>query len=212
MPIQDVAREENRMFEVLAGRAGVQALGGVAAIVLAIIGLSNVAQRYMLGVSTIVIGAALLAMAMGAAAEYRRVSGEEGVTSTAEIGGGASVGVLGGIAAIVLGILALLGIATDLLCAIAAIAVGAALSLSAGVPAKLTSLPVGPLGEESHLATSAGAGTMVLIGLSVIVLGILAVVGIARPTLTLVAFLAAGAGLLVSGMAIGSSAVSAVNQ
>ena len=194
------AREEGRMMAVLAGGSGLEALGGLAALVLSILGLVGIAPALMLGIAAIVIGASLLANGLAVATDYARLGGiGETRVSVGEIGGGVTLQVLSGIAAIVLGVLALLDVIPGALLPIAAIVIGAGQTLSAGLPERMADLH--SLAERTTAPTGA-TGPQMLIGLGVIVLGILALVGIAPAVLTLVAFLAASVSLLLSGVAV----------
>ena len=110
------------------------AIGGLATIVIAIVGLSGVNAANMAAIGTIVFGAALLILGGAMASEYARILFPAGSTPSQVEGlGGSSLTVvfLVGIAGIVLGLLALLGIQPTVLTPIAAIAFGSALVLSA---------------------------------------------------------------------------------
>jgi len=102
------------------------------------------------------------------------ISHEERAVERAVIGGSSAEEITGA-AAVVLSILGLAHIAPTSMCAIAAIALGAALLLD---------------------------GAEVLVGLAAVVLGILALLGIAPVTLVLVAMLALGASVLLTGSAV----------
>ena len=107
----------------------VDALGGIATIVLAIIGLSGVKPEILLSIATIVFGAAMLIQGGAMLSEFAQIE----TTPEADVpasGGGLSALFLVGVAGIVLGILALMGIRPTILTAIAVIAFGAALVIS----------------------------------------------------------------------------------
>ncbi|MDA8232440.1 MAG: hypothetical protein M0006_13975 [Magnetospirillum sp.] len=198
---------EDRMLQLLTGGSGMEALGGLAALILSILGLVGVAPRYMVSIAPIIIGAAMMVSGMAAAAEFAQAASPQERAATAEIGGGVSLEVLGGISAVVLGILALLNIAPQILLPIAAIVIGAGLAFSANIPARMAELHSGSFAGEpaTSRVTGFGAGTQVLVGLSAIVLGVLALVGIAPLVLTVVAFLSASVSLLLTGFAVGGT-------
>jgi len=191
----------------------VEALGGLGVMILSIIGLAGHAVHYMLAISVIALGVVLLFQGASIAMEYRKlvwasVDTETGSTEGVELGGGLSAQSLAGIATIVLGILGLLNIAPEILLSIAAIVLGAGAMLGSGAMSRLNALKVeANLRQETakQVAREAATGTtgaQVLVGMSTIVLGILAVIGFAPPTLDLVATLALGSSVLLSGSAI----------
>jgi hypothetical protein len=183
-------------------------IGGIAAIVLTIIGLGNVSPHWMLTIATIVLGAVLLFEGWFVAAEYQRLLRSTGPTASVEVGGGLGIEALAGIAAIVLGILALLEIVPVVLEPVAAIVLGAGLILGSGVMAQLNGLKIDVSTEHEtakRIAKDAtGAATMVqiLVGLAAVVLGILALLGFAPQTLELVAMLAIASSFLLSGSSL----------
>jgi len=205
-----VAGEAARSMEVVTGGSMMEAVDGIAAVILSIIGLLGILPFLMAAIATIVTGVALLSEGGAIAARYSRLLREVvgGTMSSAEIGGGMTAEILGGIAAIVLGILALLHIAPWTLMACALIVIGASVLLSSGTTSRLSSLTL--LNSDIHEsarraareAVVAAAGAGVLVGLAAIVLGILALIGIEQVTLILVGFLAIGVSLLLSGAAI----------
>ncbi|MDA8095135.1 MAG: hypothetical protein M0T84_14750 [Betaproteobacteria bacterium] len=205
-----VSREEKGMEHAVVGGSASEALGGGAGAILAILGLSHVAPPYMLAIASIVLGGALLFDGALIAADYSHVlerSGSKGL-SAAELGGGLSAEALTGAAAIVLGILALLGLERDILMPASAIVLGAGLVLSSGVSSRLNEVKIDTTEENlvarrvAHEAVSASSGAQTLVGISAIVLGILSLIGFAPVILPLVAMLAIGIAILLSGTAI----------
>jgi hypothetical protein len=183
----------------------VDALGGIATIVLAIIGLSGVKPDVLVSISTIVFGAALLIQGGAMLSEFAEMTPDAEATAG---GGGLSALFLVGVAGIVLGVLALLGIHAPILTPAAVIAFGAALAISSSaVWHLLTSRSVAtrfqgrpPMVRFIASEVAAGsAGVQAMAGLAVIVLGILAVCGVYPEPLTLVALLVAGASILLTG-------------
>lgn len=194
-----------------------ETIGGAGAVVLAILALAGLLPAYLAAIATIAVGAALLFEGAAVAGRYRdllkRVSENE-IQST-ELGGGVSAESLGGLAGIALGILALLGVAPMALMSVAMIVLGGALLLSAGATSRLNHLRMGknasPMAQlVAREAVSTAAGTQVLAGAGAIVLGILAVQGIASLVLVDVAALALGASVLLSGTALGGKMIAAL--
>ncbi|MGH6812852.1 MAG: hypothetical protein ACREDM_11110 [Methylocella sp.] len=198
------------------------AIGGLATIVLAILGLAGLAPIMMIGIATIIFGAALLIQGGTMLSEYARIIFPRGARaySVDQFGGNSLSAVfLVGAAGIVLGLLALLGIHA-LLASIAVIAFGTALVLSSNSVWHLHVLkhavataesPSSPLAGSEILASemaSGSAGIQALTGLAAIVLGILAVAGADPIVLTLVALLALGATLIMSGSTLSGTVLS----
>ena len=193
----------------------VDALGGIATIVLAIIGLSGVKPEILVSISTIVFGAALLIQGGAMLSEYAQIE----VAADANVstgGGGLSALFLVGVAGIVLGVLALLGVHASILTAVSVIAFGAALILSSSaVWQLLTSRSVAarfqaraPMLRIVASEVAAGsAGLQAMAGLAVIVLGILAVSGILTEGMTLVALLVAGAAIVLTGSTLSGTMI-----
>lgn len=194
-----------------AGYGGfVDALGGVATVVLAIIGLSGAYPALMLGIVTIIFGAALLIEGGTMLSEYAHFMFPAGVaTESTEQSGlsGLSVLFLVGVAGIVLGVLALVGINPSILTAAAVIAFGTALVMSSTSMMKLHQLKtvseraVARTGMEflAGEVASGASGVQAIAGLTAIILGIIAVVGHASNALSLVALLILGAALILTG-------------
>lgn len=193
----------------------VDALGGIAAIVLAVIGLSGVKPDILVSIATVVFGAALLIQGGAMLTEYAKVEVmPEASASTS--GGGLSSLFLVGVAGIVLGVLALLGVHAPILTSVAAIAFGAALLISSSaVWQLLTSRSVAARFESRApmlriVASEVAAGSVgvqAMAGLAVIVLGILAVSGIFTVNLTLIAFLVAGSAIVLTGSTLSGTMI-----
>lgn len=208
--------EERHIAESVGSGSVAETVGGIAAIVLAILGLANINPPLMIPIATIAIGVALLFEGGSIAAEYSKIVAKstESETQVVEMGSGMTSEMLAGIAGIVLGILALLGLASITLTASALIVYGAALALSSGMMSRLNNLKIEnssahPTAQKvAHEAVSTATGTQVLVGMAAGVLGILALIGIAPTVLVLVGLLATGASLLLSGGAIGARLIS----
>lgn len=191
--------------------SAIEVAGGVAVIVLAIIGLARGGSAFMAAISTIVLGAALLAFGGMIAAEYSKllmkVTG--GSVGAAELGGGMTVEILVGGGTVVLGILALIGYSPQVLVSAAVIAVGTALILGARGLQRLNSLKleaagVSDMAQRVAQGTVAGAtGSQVLAGAAAIVLGILGLTLTSHPAmLSTIGVLVLGAGISISGAAL----------
>jgi hypothetical protein len=196
----------------------VDAIGGIAAGVLAILGLTGFDPEGMAGIATIVIGAAFLIQTGAILSEYTHIVFQNAATVTASDltgGDGLAAMFMVGAGGIVLGVLALLGMASASLTAIAVIAFGSALVLSSGSVRQLYLLR-----SQAMLAARSGpellagqmaagsAGIQMLAGLTAVVLGVLAVAGHDTRVLTLVALLVLGITVLLSGSALSSLVLS----
>jgi hypothetical protein len=194
------------------------AIGGIATIVLAIIGLAGVHPQMLVSIATIVFGVALLIEGGTMLSEYVSIifpASASGATADQFSGNSLSAVFLVGAAGIVLGVLAVLGIHAETLTAISLIAFGTALVLSSNAvwrlhmlkhAAMLGSQTETPRGGEiiaSEMAAGS-AGMQALAGLAAGVLGILALVGtgVDSVVLILVALLALGAALMLTGGAL----------
>jgi hypothetical protein len=190
----------------------VDAIGGAATVVLAIIGLSGTSTDMLLAIATIVFGAALLIQSGTILSELTHMIFPAGAAEPAAEfrGGGLSIVFLVGGAGIVLGVLALLGIYRIELVSIAIIAFGSALVFGSNAVwsvhrMKQAAFRAGgqraATGSEI-LATEIAAGSaglQCIAGLAAIVLGILAVTGTMPVALSLIAFLVMGATILMTG-------------
>lgn len=192
---------------VISGGALAESVGGIGAIVLAILGLAGILPFYMIAVATLAVGASMCLEGGAIAARWRALVSR--MDSRGElIGAGTSAELVCGAGGIVLGILALVGILPMVLLPVAAIAFGGALLVSSGTASRLTQFRSGSgprstsenrMAEES---LAAAAGLQVLVGLGGVVLGILALLADGQAgwqALTLVALLAYGAAILLTG-------------
>jgi len=202
------ARTERALDTTSATGTIAEAAGSIAVIVLSIIGLAQgTASATIVAVTTIVLGAALLAEGGALAGEFGRLtmlSGEPGAADN--MLGGMSLQVSSGGIALVLGILALLGVSATTLPAAAVILVGGALMLTAGTIAQLRQLRAMTSGT-SEMAVLIGrssmsgmAGAQFLSAVAAIVLGILALSAASVETgrtLVLVGYLIIGGAMTI---------------
>ncbi|HVV53119.1 MAG TPA: hypothetical protein VHO06_25905 [Polyangia bacterium] len=209
---RDVVRAER----MVAGSSFTELIAGGAAIVLPILGLVGVLPISLAAVAFIAIGAAMMIHGGTVGTEAHTLLSDAAVGESTEVdlGGGVNAQILGGAAVIALGILALLRIAPFSLLPVSAIVAGGAMVLGAGTASRLASVRYGTSalspGQREVLRESvrASAGADVLVGLASIVLGILVLAGIGSlatmVTLVLVAALALGGGLFLTGTTTGA--------
>lgn len=193
----------------------VDALGGIATIVLAIIALSGVRSLDLLSIATIVFGAALLIQGGAMLSEFAVIEATP-ETSSGATGGGLGVLFGVGVAGIILGVLALLGVHSTILDSVAVIAFGGALVVSASaVWQLLTSRSIATRFQTgssmlrvvaSEVATGSSS-VQGLAGLAVIVLGVLGVAGIMTNNLALIALLVAGAAIVMTGSTLSGTMI-----
>jgi hypothetical protein len=219
-PVERV-REEETSAEVLTGGSLAEAVCGIAAIVLAIVGLAGMYPIYLGSIAAIVVGVGLVLEGGAIGSRFSRLLGEiiGPRFSIAELGGGMTAEFLSGATGIVLGILALLGIVSVPLLSVAAIVFGGALLLGAGATASLNCLIVEHHYHAHEAArrvagamVSGATGAQVLVGLAAVVLGIVALTGLYPLTLSLVAFLAVGGAVTISGLALSAKMLEMVRR
>ena len=187
------------------------AIGGIATVVLAIVGLAGIHSEMMVAIATIVFGVALLIEGGTMLSEYAHLIFPPGATATfnPRFGGGSLSAVLmAGVAGIVLGILALLGIRPVALTAIAAITFGSALIFSSNAvwhlhALKQTATPAREWRSGERILVGEMAygsiGMQALAGLAAMVLGILALIVTSSSVLTFTALVVVGATLVLAG-------------
>ncbi|MGH7928934.1 MAG: hypothetical protein ACREQV_14190, partial [Candidatus Binatia bacterium] len=182
--------EMETSFKVLTTGSVLETLGGIAAVVLSILGLVGVVPFYMAAIAAIAFGVGLMAEGAGATVNSDAARTGNGAMHRSETIGGSGAELLGGLAGGILGLLALLSISPMVLLSVASIVFGAALLLGSVSTARLRSIGSG---SDQHLiaqeSIEIAAGAQVLVGLAAIALGILAVVGIVPMTLVLAALL-----------------------
>lgn len=209
---EHVRHEDRHTVETILGGlvgGGIIALAGA---ILAIIGLTGVEPRWLLGAATVAVGIAFLIEGAAIASRLGDLLHEttEGRVQMNELGAGITGETLAGVVGIVLGILGILNVAPLSLLPIAAIIYGAALILGAGANVRLSEITI--VHKESqptarHIirqAVLATTGFQILVGLGAITLGIIALAQIYPLTLSLVAMLAVAGSFLLSNAAIAS--------
>jgi len=187
-----------------ASRSMAEAVGAIAAVILAIIGLAGILSNLMASVATIVVGAGILVEGWAVSSSYRQFSSANAAPGQAGgLNGALTAEFMGGMAGIILGILALFRMVPDTLLAVALLVYGVTLLLSnmaashaswlAQALAQGGSTPSG----VSGIAPTTPSGQL-LVGLGAVVLGILAVIGLVPMTLVLVGLLSLAAVMLLT--------------
>jgi hypothetical protein len=192
---------------MLAGGSTLETLGGLAAVILAIIGFSH-RPIEMAAIATLAIGVALLSQGASVMARWQQTAQKlEGTRpDRQEIVEGVSTEVFGGVVGIVLGVVALLGINPGVMLPVAAIVYGGALLLGGAAQPDLVYLAPerNPrVARATYSAIQASGSMMVLVGVASAVLGILGLLEVG-PALSfaLVAMLAIGFSLVIAGGAL----------
>jgi hypothetical protein len=186
-----------------AGRTAAEAIGAIATVILAVIALAGVLPSLLASIATIVIGAGILVEGWASGSTYRQLSAANATVRQTSVADGAlTAEFLGGVAGVVLGILALFGKVPDTLLSVALLVYGATLLLSSfgtTQAAWRSGSFSGQMTTESTVVRpmpTLHSGHL-LVGLGAVVLGILAVVGLAPATLILIGLLSLGAAMLL---------------
>jgi hypothetical protein len=183
-------------------RSIAEAIGGIAAVILAVIGLAGILPNLLASIVTIVIGAGILVEGWAIGSSCRQLS-PAGTAPGQDRGlsGTLTAEFLGGIAGIVLGILALFRMVPDTLLAVALLVFGATLLLSSLAASQAfwrsNSVTSGSTQSWWAGATPTAHSGQMLVGLGAVVLGILAVIGLTPMTLILVGQLSLAAVMLL---------------
>lgn len=203
-------RADRLTAEVIAGGAGAEALAGVAAIALGIIGLAAVWPAAMTAVALVVLGAGLVAHGAAIAARWRPA--QRGLDPLHSDRNGVWIGlgaeVLGGVIAVVLAALVLGGRPPDVLLPAATIVLGCALLLAGMAVPEVGDLAPAPGRSFRHEAAlqrlvEGSGGAMVLAGIAAASLGILALLVVGPViVLELVAVVVIGVVVVLSGGAL----------
>jgi hypothetical protein len=206
------AREERRFDEYGLSGSVVGMVAGALAVILAIIGLSGVHSLGMVAVSVIVVGLALLVESGIMGAEYSNLLahvGKDNITRM-EVGAGLGVEGVAGVVAVIFGVLALSGVNPGAMVAIGTLLLGVGVMFASRLHDRIRSMRIDPTVERDEMdrvtreLLGTATGAQVLVGLGAVILAILALVGFAPITLTLVAVLAIGASILIGGAMLGS--------
>jgi hypothetical protein len=191
----EAVREAAR--EVETGSLG-ETVAGAGAVALGVLGIIGLLPGVLASVAGIAAGFSVLVGSAALGARATRLVGER-VKSNREIGSGLGLAAMAGLAGIVLGILALLDVSRLELLSIAPIVLGAGLLIGSAAMARFEQFVRIERGTEAVYVAS---GADVLVGAGAIVLGILALSGVAPMTLSLIGILAVGAAALMSGTSV----------
>lgn len=201
--------------------SSVEVLGGIAAVVLGIIGLAHVQPEYVLPIAGIILGITLMSRAAVVSKGYAQTLAqvrENGGLGNMDIGNSSvSAQALAGGAALVLSILAILQLEPVILMAVVSIVLGAGLLLGNGARTRLDALKV-ELATNHNLAekvadleSSGTGGAQALVAVAAVVLGILSlVVSGGLIDLLLISMIVVGGATLLSGSAIESRMVNMI--
>lgn len=208
---QPLAMEERRhVAKSIFGGSLAESIAAGATIVLSLIALSGTMVEILLPIAMITMGAAFLLEGGGISMRFARMLAEAGEEETekADFGTGVTAEFLGGVTGLVLGILSILKLYPMILLPVATIVYGATLILSSRLMLRLTALELEESGGDArfrkiaHEIAASAAGVEFLFGLSVAVLGIVALTGIHGITLSLIALLIAGISAFVTGASV----------
>jgi hypothetical protein len=203
----------------------VDAVGGIATVVLAIVALTALNGGSLTEIVTIVFGGALLIQAGTILSEFAHFSNSGMAMSSGGAApliierfsrGGVAVMFLAGAIGIVLGILGLVGLVPAILLPVAIIIYGSALVLSSNAVRELQLLqsaaPTRAMSNAGELLAdemaAGSAGVQVLAGLAAIVMGIVALTGMNPLALVVAALLVLGATLVLTGGALSALVMS----
>lgn len=201
------------------------AIGGICAVVLAILGLAAVLPIWMVTIATILVGIAFMLEGVALAGrQMQLLSRTGGTVEQTELAGGMTSEFLAGCAGLTLGIIAIFGVYPVVLTACAVIIFGSALvfgsrhrlTLSESAwsyrsdvtRAETPRVDIAGTSPAERPMQQLGAllspvyGTHVMIGLTCMALGIVALAGVWPVVLTLVGLLTLGFALFLTGTSV----------
>jgi hypothetical protein len=205
MPRDREAKLRNLPTEAraVAGGSLVESVCAIGAVVLPVLGLIGLLPVAFSAIASICLGVAMAVAGGILASRLTELVRANSDREEQALRAGMSFEVLAGLGGVALGILALVGVAPGTLLAISAIALGAGLLSASGSQARfnqlLAHLQSDPTARRLYEAANAASGADVLFGLSGVVLGILALIGLTPQVLILIAMLAMGVGTLFTG-------------
>jgi hypothetical protein len=176
-----------------------EAVASAGAVVLGILGIIGLLPGVLDSIAAIAAGFAIVVGSMALGARITQLVGQR--TTPRGAAGGPGMAALAGLAGIGLGVLALLGVSRVGLLSIAPIVFGFGLMLSSAATARFERMLQL---EANQGAVYLASGVEVLVGAGAVVLGILALQGVAPLTLSLIAMLSVGAAELMSGTSVAS--------
>jgi hypothetical protein len=180
--------EHRTTLGATSGGTALESFGGIAVAVLAILALVGVIPATLTMIAGIVFGVSLLIAGIAVAGAWSRFGSYAVSTNgdSLELGGGAGVEMLVGIATIALGVLSLVGVAPAVLLPVLVITGGAGLILAAGTTQRLNDVHLMYEGHDdrarhvAHASMTGASVAQVLGGVAAVVLGILALVAAPR--------------------------------
>jgi hypothetical protein len=206
--------ERKRLGAIVGGGASVEAIAGLAAVTLAVLGLAGVLSFYTLTIAMIVAGAALFVDGILVGGAYRELERahevHEGKNALVKVRTGLSAQAIGGAIAVVVGFLGLVGAFSAIWTALAVIVLGAALLVGAMTHDELdwsrvalrdTGASARPIYRRTMRIAAVGAACVMF-------LGVLSLAAIAGPTgvgpftLILIALLGIGLAEILDGSAV----------
>lgn len=206
--------DEKHVLEIEGAGSMTETLSGLTAAVLSIVGLAGVDPHLMTPIATIALGIGLSVEGSFRASQYSKLlsMATDGRFEPRELGSGMTTELVAGVVTTLLGVLALFGIAPMPLLPVAVIVAALALTLTSLALSRFNELRVDMLGlsdrarRVTHAAVSTAAGAQGFIGLSTMVLGIVALT--LQPgngwTATLIGLLTLGVSATLSGGALTS--------
>lgn len=191
--------------------ASTEAFLGGAAVVLGILGLVGLASTSLDAIAAIALGVSLLMFGRFVSRHTSVINTDshEARKAWQAVKSSSAMAAIAGLGGIVLGILALIGISPMALLGVATIVLGAGLIMAGGARSGVESMHNFMAAGEGRTVRDvvyAASGSDVLIGGGAVVLGILALVGLAPLVLTLVAMLSMGASVMLTGSASAAEA------
>jgi hypothetical protein len=182
------------------------ALAGAVVMLVSIVGLSGGLPRTLSAFAFIVVGVAFIVEAAGTTRRSQNMTMPgEGVRS--QVTGSALAESFAGSAGLVLGVVALVGFEPYLVLPVASIAFGVALLFGTGAALQVdivaAHLEPSPTRRAIHEAVVGASGARLLVSFGCVVLGVLALAGVERVTLTLTAALGLGVALLLGSVSLG---------
>ncbi len=182
--IEEKPFDEKRSAKAVLGDFLGEGLVGITTVILSIIGLSGFSPEVMLSIATIVIGIAFLLEAGAVSMRFPKFLAEERKKFFDEsFGIGVAAELIGGIMGVLLGVLAIIGLSRVVLVSVGVIIYGFTLALSSATVLRFNLLLSGETTDKDQNrnmvreAISIAANFEFLFGLSVVVLGIIALSG-----------------------------------
>jgi hypothetical protein len=203
-------RREMTAARVVRGGSLASGVAGALTVLLAILGLSSIMPGMMIPLAVIALGAAFLFEGGAIAARFSDFLTETSKSrrDVPKLGAGVTIEVAGGVIGAILGILSILRVLPAVLTPVAILVYGTTLIFGSGVATWFDSLLTARSGEHetfnktAHDAVMVSAGLQFILGVTGVILGILALVGISPVIMSLSALLCIGFAALVTGTAI----------